>query len=103
VKVTLKLVLDKGHFITGDNMIAISSSQVRSHFKEVCDQVINDVESVIVTRTRGENVVMLSEEKYNNMMENFRIFSNPDIYNKIKNGIDQLEQSKVTQRELIDE
>lgn len=84
-------------------MIAISSSQVRSHFKEVCDQVINDVESVIVTRTRGENVVMMSEEEYNNMIENFRIFSNPDIYNKIKKGIDQLEQGKITQRELIDE
>lgn len=84
-------------------MIAISSSQVRSHFKEVCDQVVNDIESVIITRTRGENVVMMSEEEYNNMVENFRIFSNPEIYNKIKTGIDQLEQSKFTQRELIDE
>ncbi len=84
-------------------MIAISSSQVRSHFKEVCDQVINDVESVIVTRTRGENVVMMSEDEYNNMMENFRIFSNPTIYNKIKTGIDQIEQGNLTQRELIDE
>lgn len=84
-------------------MKAISSSQVRSNFKEVCDQVINDVESVIVTRTRGENVVMMSEEEYNNMVENFRIFSNPDIYNKIKNGIDQLEHGKSLNKELIDE
>ena len=87
----------------GENMIAISSSQVRSHFKEVCDQVINDVESVIVTRTRGENVVMMSEEEYNNMIENFRIFSNPEIYNKIKTGIDQIEHGNTNKRELIDE
>ena len=68
-------------------MIAVSSSQVRSHFKEICDQVVNDVESVIITRTRGENVVLMSEDEYNNMMENFRIFSNPNTYNKIKSGI----------------
>ena len=54
----------------------------------------NDIESVIVTRTRGENVVMMSEEEYNNIMENFRIFSNPDIYNKIKNGIGKPEPLK---------
>ncbi len=84
-------------------MIAISSSQVRSHFKEVCDKVINDVESVIITRTRGENVVLMSEEEYNNMMENFRIFSNPEIYSKIKTGIDLIEQGKSTDRELLGE
>ncbi len=84
-------------------MIAIASSQVRSHFKEVCDKVVEDVESVIVTRSRGDNVVMMSEAQYNNMMENFRIFSNPERYNKIKSGIDQLEQGKAKVRELIDE
>lgn len=84
-------------------MIAISSSKVRSNFKEICDKVINDVESVIITRTRGDNVVLMSEEEYNNIMENFRIFSNSDTYNKIKNGIDQIEKGKSTKRDLIDE
>ncbi|MBS7528853.1 type II toxin-antitoxin system Phd/YefM family antitoxin [Fusibacter paucivorans] len=84
-------------------MIAVPSSQVRSHFKEICDKVVNDVESVIITRTRGENVVLMSEDEYNNMMENFRIFSNPDIYNKIKSGIDQIENSKFSKRDLLDE
>lgn len=87
----------------GDSMIAIASSKVRSHFKEVCDKVVEDVESVIVTRSRGENVVMMSESEYNNMMENFRIFSSPERYNKIKNGINQLEKGKSNVRELMDE
>ena len=84
-------------------MIAIASSQVRSHFKEVCDQVVEDVESVIITRSRGENVVMMSEAEYNNIMENFRIFSNPERYQKIKDGINQYEQGKYSERELIDD
>ena len=84
-------------------MIATSGSYVRSHFKEVCDKVVDDVEPVIVTRTRGKNVVMLSEEEYNNMLENFRIFSNPERYRKIKDGIDQLNNGNSSIRELIDE
>lgn len=70
--------------------------------RTIC-KVVNDVESVIITRTRGENVVLMSENEYNNMMENFRIFSNPNIYNKIKTGIDRIEKSQFTKRNLIDE
>lgn len=84
-------------------MIAIASSHVRSHFKEVCDKVVEDVESVIVTRSRGENIVMISEAEYNNIMENFRIFSDPERYQKIKNGIIQYEQGKHSERKLIDD
>lgn len=84
-------------------MIAITSSQVRSHFKEICDKVVEDVEAIIVTRSRGENIVMMSEVEYNNMMENFRIFSNPERYQKIKDGIYQYEQGKYSERELIDD
>lgn len=68
-------------------MIAITSSKVKKHFEEVCDKIVEDDESVIVTRIRGENVVLMSEYKYNNIMENFRIFSNPERYNKIANGV----------------
>ncbi len=84
-------------------MIALNGSKVRSHFKEVCDQVVEDAEAVIITRSRGENVVMMSESEYNNIMENFRIFSNPDRYKKIRDGIDQYEKGKASQRELIHE
>ena len=84
-------------------MIALASSKVRSNFKDVCDKVIDDVEPIIVTRNKGKNIVMISEDEYNNMVENFRIFSNPTIYNKIKNGINQIENNHCSKRELIDE
>jgi antitoxin YefM len=84
-------------------MIAIAGSKVRSHFKEICDQVVEDIEAVIVTRTHGKNVVMISEDEYNNMLENFRIFSDPERHKKIKDGIDQIENGITTKRELIDE
>ncbi len=84
-------------------MIAIAGSNVRSNFKEICDKVVEDVEAVIVTRSRGENVVMISETEYNNIMENFRIFSNPERYQKIKNGILQYEQGNFSENILTDD
>jgi len=84
-------------------MIAIASSKVRSNFKQVCDKVVEDVETIIVTRSRGENVVIISESEYNNIMENFRIFSDPQRYQKIKNGIIQYEQGKYSEKQLIDD
>ena len=84
-------------------MIALGSSKVRSNFKQVCDKVVDDVEPVIVTRSTGKNVVIISEDEYNNMVENLRIFSNPTIYNKIKNGINQIEDVKHSKKVLIDE
>jgi antitoxin YefM len=50
-------------------MIARSYSNVRQHFKEYCDKAANDAETIIVTRERGENVVILSEAEYNNLTE----------------------------------
>lgn len=84
-------------------MIAVSGSKVRSNFKEICDKVIEYVETVIITQTRGKNVVMISEDEYNNMMENFRIFSDPKRYKKIKDGIDQIENGSLNKKALINE
>src|SRR5665648_1192451 len=51
-------------------MIATSYSTVRQNFKEYCEKATNDFETIIITRERGENVVMISEAEYNNLLEN---------------------------------
>lgn len=84
-------------------MIATSYSTVRQKFKEYCDKATNDFETIIITRERGDNVVMLSEAEYNNLLENLYVRSNPQYYNELLQSIDQLKKSKGQKRELIDE
>jgi len=86
----------------GDSMIATSYSSVREHFKEYCDKATNDFETIIITRTRGENVVMLSESEYNNMLENLYVRSNQSDYLRLMESIDQLKAGKGKKRELIE-
>ena len=54
-------------------MIATNFSNVRNNFKEVCDQVVHDSDIAIITRKNDENVVLMSQAQYDNLMENLHI------------------------------
>ncbi len=84
-------------------MIAANYTAVRNNFKDYCDKAVIDFETVIITRERGDNVVLMSENEYNNMLENLYIRSNPKYYNKLLESIDQLERGHGTARELPNE
>ena len=84
-------------------MIATSYSAVRQNFKDYCDKATNDFETIIITRERGENVVMMSESEYNNLLENLYVRSNPAYYNELLKSIEQLKMNKGKKRELLDE
>lgn len=49
-------------------MLAVKSMDVRDNFKSLCDKVFNG-ETLIVSRPKNENIVMMSEAKYNDMMK----------------------------------
>ena len=48
-------------------MLAVKSMDVRGHFKEWCDKVLSG-ETLIISRPKNENIVMISETEYNEMM-----------------------------------
>lgn len=52
-------------------MLAVKSMDVRDNFKSLCDKVFNG-ETLIISRPKNENVVMLSETEYNNIMKGKR-------------------------------
>lgn len=49
-------------------MLAVKSMDVRDNFKNLCDKVFNG-ETLIISRPKNENVVMLSEVEYNEIMK----------------------------------
>ena len=51
-------------------MLAVNYTNLRDNMKTYMDRVTDDYETMIVTRKDNKNVVMLSEETYNNLMEN---------------------------------
>ncbi len=49
-------------------MLAVKSMDVRDNFKSLCDKVFRG-ETLIISRPKNENVVMISEAEYNDMMK----------------------------------
>lgn len=84
-------------------MIAVNYSHARDNFKKFCDKAVHDFETIIVTRKQDENVVIMSEAEYNNLMENLYIRSNKEDYQRLLESIDQLKQGKGRARTLIDD
>ena len=57
-------------------MLAVNYTNLRDNMKKYMDKVTDDYETMIVTRKDNKNVVMLSEEAYNNLMENVYVMGN---------------------------
>lgn len=58
-------------------MKAVTYSEARQELKSLMDSVCKDHEPLIVTRKRGENVVMISQEDYESLMETEYLLSSP--------------------------
>ncbi|MCL2352214.1 MAG: type II toxin-antitoxin system prevent-host-death family antitoxin [Firmicutes bacterium] len=81
-------------------MTAINYTTARQNLKEICDKTVNDFETIIITRERGENVVLMSEREYTNMLENLYVRKNPKDYNELIRSIEQLKKGQCKIREL---
>ena len=84
-------------------MLAINYSTAREKFKNFCDKVNSEVETIIITRKQGGNVVLISEAEYNNMQENLFVRRNPEAYARLTKSIAQLKSGKGKVWELLDE
>lgn len=64
------------------------------------DKVTDDYETMIVTGKNNKNVVMLSEESYNNLMENIHVMGNKANYDWLMESKSQLENGSLNLRGL---
>jgi len=76
-------------------MLAINYSTYRSNLKEYCDRATDDSETIIVTRKGEKNVVIMSLDEYNNIMENLKILKNPNYFVELFQSLQQLTQGNV--------
>lgn len=75
-------------------MLAVNYTNLRDNMKTYMDRVTDDYETMIVTRKDNKNVVMLSEETYNNLMENVYVMGNKANYDRLMESKAQLEKGK---------
>ena len=77
-------------------------TNLRDNMKSYMDKVTDDYETMIITRKDNKNVVMISEEAYNNLMENVYVMGNKANYDWLMESKAQLESGKITRHDLIE-
>ena len=80
-------------------MIATNYTQARANLKYYMDKARDNCEPVIITSKDG-NVVLLSEEQYNNLEENMLIMSDPAMVEHLNKSISQLLKGEVVKTSL---
>lgn len=81
-------------------MLAVNYTTLRENMKDYFDKVTDDYETLIVTRKDNKNVVILSEESYNNLQENMYVMGNKANYDWLIESKKQLETGETFSREL---
>lgn len=70
-------------------MLAVKPTQMREQLKSLCDKVALDGETIIVSRPNNENVVIISEQQYNDML---KASKNIAYLNMIDTSMKELEE-----------
>ena len=84
------------------SLLAVNYTELRGNMKECMDKVSDDYETLIITRKKNRNIVMISEETYNNMLENMHLLGNEANYRWLMESKRQLENGQAKVRKLIE-
>ena len=83
-------------------MFAVNYTNLRDNMKHYMDKVTDDYETMIITRKNNRSVVMISEESYNNLMENIYVMGNKANYDWLMESKAQLEDGKLAMHNLAE-
>lgn len=83
-------------------MLAVNYTTLRDNMKSCMDKITDDYETMIVTRKDNRNIVMLSEESYNNLMENIYVMGNKANYDWLMESMEQLKRGQVSVKDIIE-
>ncbi|WP_373547865.1 type II toxin-antitoxin system Phd/YefM family antitoxin [Chamaesiphon sp.] len=84
-------------------MKVVSFSEARSSLKTVLDRVSADADYTIVTRRDADDVVVMSLESFNSLMETVHLLKSPANAAHLERSIAQFRAGKVVERDLLDE
>jgi len=84
-------------------MDAVNYSDLRRNLKSYMDRVYEDSVPLIVTRKNNENVVVLSIEQFNSLMETSYLLGNEANAHHLLKSVRNARSGRAVEHELIDE
>ncbi|CAM4404130.1 antitoxin YefM [Pedobacter westerhofensis] len=75
----------------------------RQHLKSFLDKVLLSRSPLFVTRTNGEDVVVMSKAEYDSMQETFYLLKSPKNAARLLEALSDYEKGKGIEKKLIEE
>jgi len=82
-------------------MDAVSYSDLRQNLKSYMDKVYFDHDPLIITRKNNENLVLLSIEEYNSLMETNYLLGSEANVEHLQKSINQYKNGNAKKKELL--
>jgi len=84
-------------------MDAITYTDLRQNLKTYMDKVIQDSDPLIITRKNKKNVVLISVDDYNSLMETNYLLSSEANAEHLKKSIAQYKSGKIKTGKLFED
>ncbi len=84
-------------------MKVVSFSEARNSLKTVLDRVVEDADHTIITRRDADDVVVMSLESFNSLMETVHLLKSPANAAHLERSISQFKQGKAVVRDMLNE
>ena len=81
-------------------MNVMTFSEARACFNQALDSVCKDHEPTVITRQRGEHVVLMSLEDYNSMQETLHLLGSEKKAARLRESIAEFRAGKTSIKEL---
>lgn len=83
-------------------MNVTSISDFRKDTKKYFDEIINDSQELLITRSDGKTIVAIPLDTYNSIKETEYLMSNPVMADRLRKGMKEVAASQTIERTLTE-
>ncbi|MDX1954164.1 MAG: type II toxin-antitoxin system prevent-host-death family antitoxin [Chitinophagaceae bacterium] len=83
-------------------MKVVNYSEFRNNLAENLNMVNDDGDIVVVSRSKGKNVVVISLDEYNSIMETLHLGSTKANRKRLDEAIEEMNKGKYVKKKLMD-
>ena len=83
-------------------MHVIAYADARKNLKSILDRVVDDADTAIITRRKGEDVVIMSKVDYDGLLETLHLLGSQANREHLAESIGHYHAGQVKQRELLE-
>jgi len=83
-------------------MEVLNYTEFRKGLAKNLNKVNDDAEIVVVSRSKGKNVVVMSLEEYNSIQETLHLMSTPANRKRLEEAMKNVEEGIFIKRDLIE-